>query len=129
MNWYDEYDSKPSPGMIGRPVREKGLGFAHAGRIRLKIEHEETVACMTATYPTSDALSPWIQGLFLEGNHLLGDMSGISRGSIPRIALVGSIFRWRARMLDHRIWAISRRRSFMGQNFCSVNLDTRLPWK
>ena len=27
VNWYDEYDSKPSPGMIGRPVQGKGIGL------------------------------------------------------------------------------------------------------
>ena len=56
VNWYDEYDSKPSPG-DDRPTsagkRDWASHMPDESDSRLNIE--ETVACMTATYPTSDA--------------------------------------------------------------------------
>ena len=76
VNWYDEYDSKPSPG-DDRPTsagkRDWASHMPDESDSRLNIE--ETVACMTATYPTSDAsVAVDSGGYFWKANHLLGDM-------------------------------------------------------
>ena len=77
VNWYDEYDSKPSPG-DDRPTsagkRDWTSHMPDESDSRLNIE--ETVACMMATYPTSDAsVAVDSGGYFWKANHLLGDMN------------------------------------------------------